>query len=177
MTTRRYETLMTLALMVMLSAGAYAEDPPQPQTPLESVQPSGRIMEFRIRDSQTGYTIPTKVTVRDLVVDHTGSLVDRSPPSSVEGDAFGRGQANLPPGYYFIELSAPGYRNLRTHFALQAGARLAFEAYIDSIGPPEELRDEVVEAQRQPGHVLLHGYVADAVTGTPSPGDPRGRAR
>jgi hypothetical protein len=53
---------------------------------------------------------------------------------------------------------------------LQRCEHLTAQAYIDPISPPEELRDEVVKARRQPGHVLLHGYVADATTGKPLAG-------
>lgn len=142
-----------------------AEVAPNVQTPPKGVQPgSGTIaVSFRMRDGKTGHAIPANVTLRHVEVDRTGSLVDLSPLSAMDSDEFGRAQFNLPPGEHLIEVSAPGYRRMRTHTGLvEAGKTLSMGFELLPVREPEELLPEVVEAQRRPDHFLILGYVVDA---------------
>lgn len=139
-----------------------AEVAPNVQTSPKDVQPGSGTVLFRIRDSKTGHAIPANVTLRHVEVDRTGSLVDRSPLSAMDSNEFGRAQFNLPPGEHLIEVSAPGYRRMRTHTFVTAGKTLSMAFELLPVSEPEELLPEVLAAQVLPGHFLLLGYVVDA---------------
>jgi hypothetical protein len=124
--------------------------------------PSG-IIEFRVRDSTTGYAVRATVTVE-------GTKAGQLGPLSLRTNELGRFRRELPVGPYLVEVSAPGYESLKTQFEIGAVAPLPMTIVLPRQSLPEDLQPEVLDARLSPGHSLVQGYAVNAETGKPLPG-------
>jgi len=121
---------------------------------------------FQVVDSATGYAISSAAVAWGNI---DPSIPDPLPNSS-RADRFGRVRLNLKPGHYAFEMMARGYRRSRTHFEVTPGMNLKVTDNLDSITPPRELQDGLVDARLRPGFDLVHGFVVDALTRQPIEG-------
>jgi len=71
------------------------------QSSIKPDQNSG-VIEYRVRDSETGYAIQATLKYADVEEGWTSSR-------SASTDAHGRIRLELPPAHYLIEVSAPGF--------------------------------------------------------------------
>ncbi len=115
-------------------------------------------MEFRIRDSRTHYAV--KAVTKG----------DGPQPFSLSTDGKGYGKIDLPAGEYRLEISAPGYGALRTHYLVEPAKTTRAGAFLDPQTLPEEESPQVLDRLLRPGYTLLHEYVVDAETGEPLSG-------
>jgi hypothetical protein len=115
-------------------------------------------MQLRVRDSHTHFPVH--------------AVIQGSGPKSfsVATDESGYGTVSLPPGEYQLQISAPDYAPLNTHYAIQPGKTTKAGAFIDPLSLPHEESLEVLDSLARPGHTLLHEYVLDEYTGLPLSG-------
>lgn len=141
--------------------GKEGQTPPTDST--ASPDETTGVIDYRIRDSETGYAV--QATVKYATVEEGWGN-----PRSATTDEHGRIRLELPPAHYLIEISAPGYPPLRTDDQLTAGEHSAGQIMMPPLTPPEELRPEVMERKLFQGYGLWQGYVVDAVTFKPLSG-------
>ena len=123
------------------------------------------LVDFRIRDSNTGYGVAATVTLYPT----QGTGIGPPAPLSLASDAHGRGRYKLPARHYLVEVAAQGYLPQRTYEVIRAGSTLPITAMMSPEHPPEELRKEVLERKCRPGFALVYGFVVDAATLSPLP--------
>lgn len=126
---------------------------------------NGRI-EFQVLDSATGYVVDSAAIKWDAAGESAPSALSRSGISASTGQFV----QELSPSEYAFEISAPGYRPLRTHFGIAAGSVVHANINLDPVDLPTELRDDVVASELRDGYELVHGYVADGETHLPLAG-------
>lgn len=115
-------------------------------------------MHLRVRDSHSHFPV-------HAVIQGWG------PKSfTVSTDSKGYASVTLPPGEYQLQISAPDYASLSTHFPVQTDKTMNSEAFIDPLSLPHEESSEVLGPLERPGYTLLHEYVLDAETGRPLSG-------
>jgi len=123
------------------------------------------LVDFRIRDSNTGYGVAATVTLYPT----QGTGIGPPAPLSLASDAHGRGRYKLRARHYLVEVAAQGYLPQRTYEVIRAGSTLPITAMMSPEHPPEELRKEVLERKCRPGFALVYGFVVDAATLSPLP--------
>jgi hypothetical protein len=90
---------------------------------------------------------------------------------TVTTDAKGYGKVvGLRAGEYGIDLSAPGYELMRTHFTVEDDKATKVGASLHATTVPREESEEVLKPMMRPGYTLDHGYVSDSETGEPIAG-------
>lgn len=114
-------------------------------------------LSLHVRDGITGYNVQASVKLEGpesltLQTDDSGSLT-----------------LSLPAGVYREEVSAPGYKVLRSHTKIRAGSNSPETFMLDPLSPPEEESREAIEARLRQGFTLLHGYVENDNSGNPLP--------
>jgi hypothetical protein len=82
----------------------------------------------------------------------------------------GRFGQELSQSEYAFEISAPGYRPMRTHFGITMGSVVRANINLDPVNLPTELRDDVVASELRDGYELVHGYIVDGETHLPMAG-------
>ena len=122
-------------------------------------------MELRITDARTHHPIPNAV-VKGYPSDSLTTQVFK-----VTTDLTGRAKVvGIPPGEYGLEITAPGFKTMRTDALVEAGKATKTGGQLSTTIIPKEETDEVLKSQYRPGYVLVHQYVSDAETGEPIPG-------
>jgi hypothetical protein len=116
------------------------------------------VLDFQVKDSLTHQPIQASVA---------GSGIQTF---SVSTDSRGDARMTLPSGDYFLEVSAPGYASLRTHYAVENGKNTLGGAYLDPKTIPSEEARDVLDPLLKADYTLLHEYVVDAKTGDPISG-------
>lgn len=104
-------------------------------------------LNIAVNDSATHYAIPALVKV------------DGPEIFTVPTDEFGRLKRAVPPGEYRFEVSAPGYKNMKSHTTVESGKTAAMIFMLDPANPPEEER--LLESRLRPGFSLVHGYATE----------------
>ena len=125
--------------------------------PLAFAGDSGTI-QLRVRDSHTHFPVRAIIKGYGLT------------SFSVTTDAKGYGSVVLPTGEYQLEISAPGYATLSTHYPVEPGKTTTAGAFLDPLALPKAESPAVLDPMLRPGHTLLHEYVLDAETGRPLSG-------
>lgn len=109
---------------------------------------SGSI-NITVRDSVTGQRLPASLT--SVANDGTVSRTDAA--SDGKGTVAAKGRTD-------IEVSAPGYRTIRSYFAVD-GNSLDVTVYLDPIDVPIAMRSETIAAESRQGMTLIHGHIFD----------------
>ena len=78
---------------------------------------------------------------------------------SVYTDEAGRLNRELAPGEYRIEVSAPGYKDLKSRATIEAGKTNFWGFMLTPLDPPEE--EKLVPSRLRPGFTLIHSYAID----------------
>lgn len=157
----RWSPYFGLMLSIVSSSASWGQQPKQ-----STVLNNNGGIAFRILDSATGYVVPFATIKWDAVGNSVpATLFHAGIPSS-----HGRFMQELSPGEYAFEISAPGYRALRTHFAIAASSVVHSNINLDPINAPRELRDDVVASELLDGYDLIHGYIVDGETHLPLAG-------
>lgn len=126
---------------------------------------NGRI-DFHVLDVATGYAIRSATIKWGLVTP------SRTPELSHSGSFTSGGHFvhELSPGEYVFEISAPGYKSMRSHIGVVQDAVAPADINLDPISPPEELREDAVNSELRSGLELVQGYISDSVTHRPIAG-------
>lgn len=117
-----------------------------PETP----QAASDDLQITLRDSVTGKRVQGRISF-------TG--VDAS-PASIVTDVAGRGSFHLATGFNDLEVAAPGYHALNTHFEAGQSA-LGITVWLDPKEIPREMRPSVIESNLRPGSTLIYGHIID----------------
>jgi len=122
--------------------------------------PDTGVISFRARDFETGFSVPATFVVQ-------GAEQGRYPPHTFSSDEFGRLRLPLTAGYYLYEVSAPGYKPLRSYFQIAPAFPQNQDDMLDPISPPEEEQMGMIDSKLRPGYTLIYGYISDSKTGKP----------
>jgi len=120
-------------------------------------------IDFQILDGATGFGVPSATIKWGQIGQRSISPLSQSAVSSAEGKL----PLQLSPGEYAFEISAPGYKLMRTHFGATSGSLASDSIHLDPVVPPEELRESTVDSELREGMELDHGFVTDALTHRP----------
>jgi len=120
-------------------------------------------IDFQILDSATGFGVPSATIKWGQIGQRSISPLSQSSVSSSEGKL----PLQLSPGGYAFEISAPGYKPMRTHYPVTLGSVVPLNVNLDRVVPPEELRETTVDSELRKGMELDHGFVTDALTHRP----------
>lgn len=132
---------------------------------VSSLSAASGSMALRITDARTHHPIP------NALIKGYASESLTTEAFKVTTDPAGRAKVvGLPTGEYGLEITAPGFRTMRTDALVEAGKATKAGGQLDTTTEPEEESDAVLKSQYRPGYVLLHEYVSDAETGEPIPG-------
>ena len=112
--------------------------------------------QITLRDSVTGKRVQGQITF---------AAADGAFPA-VGTDEAGRGGFRLAAGVNELQITAPGYARLYTHF--DGGQSLDVTVWLDPQGVPVEMRPETIALRVQPRMTLIHGHVFDE-NGQPLP--------
>ncbi len=125
-------------------------------------QPAARtgLIEFRMRDFETGYSVPATVSYADLEAGWVN-------PLTVSTDEYGGVRLELAPATYLFEITAPGFKRLRMYLIIVPGKTQASKVMLSPETPPQELLPNVLNPKLRPGYTLVSGYVVDSITGKP----------
>lgn len=115
-------------------------------------------INFRVRDSRSHRAV-------QAVIKSEGPE-----PFTVTTDDRGRTKRQTPVGEYRLEISAFGYKTLRTYVVVESGKTANTGVYLDSKTVPDEESTATLNPLLRPGYTLLHEYVTDAETGEPISG-------
>jgi hypothetical protein len=151
-----------LVLSIVTSSASLGQQPKQSAL----LNNSGNI-NFQVLDSATGYVVPSARIKWDAVV---GQSVPSALSHSGISSSNGQFAQELSPSEYAFEISAQGYRPLRTHFGITMGSVVRANINIDPVNLPTELRDDVVASELRDGYELVHGYVVDGEAHLPMAG-------
>ena len=121
-----------------------------------------------------GWTVEAReftVTLRDSVTGKrvSGTVTDVSEGVNVRSfltDAAGKGSFQLADGRNDLEIEAPGYNSLKTHFD-GGDAGLDVTIWLDPVALPNEMRPAAIESRLQNGSTLIHGHLTDSESGRP----------
>lgn len=113
-----------------------------------------------------------QITVRDVST-HFAVQADvhfHGPENlTVQADTEGHLKPRLAPGEYQMEISAPGYKAMKTHYRVSAGRnQMGIEVEPESL--PASENAAVIRSQIRPGFTLFHGFTVDEHTGHPISG-------
>jgi len=128
-----------------------------------SVSGESGSVDYQILDSTTGYSVGPATIAWGVIGQSSSIALSHSGVSSQNG----RFVQQLPPGEYAFEISAPGYKPMRTHSDVTPGSTDRANIDLDPITPPLELREEAVKSELRDGMELVHGYVANELTHRP----------
>jgi hypothetical protein len=148
---------MVLALGLVVSSDiAHAQQPAS----------SGRIMyPLVIRDSNTGAAISNATVSPENVVDTAPKHLQTNGVSSSNGHV----ELAISPGQYAVEITAPGYKRMRTVITAAPGMILTTHfIMLDPVVPPSELLE--LNKRVSPGYSIAGGYVMDSNTYHPIAG-------
>jgi hypothetical protein len=120
-------------------------------------------IDFQILDSATGFGVPSATIKWGRIGQRSISPLSQSAMSSSEGKL----PLQLSPGQYAFEISAPGYKPMRTYYGATSGSVADLNIDLDPVVPPEELRKTTVDGELREGMELDHGFVTDALTHRP----------
>lgn len=141
-TVRRLRTISISVIPVLLlgaSMLAFAQAPAKPA--------DRGTLRIVVRDVTTHYAVRAQIKL------------DGPQSFSRETDDAGSLQLPLPRGEYQMEITAPGYRDMRTHATVEPGNTWPIGIMLDPVNPPEE--EESREAKLKPDFTLLYGYAVD----------------
>ena len=116
------------------------------------------ILQLEVRDAVTHYAVQSRISLEG-----PKQLFAQTDPN-------GRVHLTLAPGEYRIEVSATGYKALRTHSKVALGRNLPLTIMLDRESPPDEERPDIIAQNVRPGFTLLHGFVVDSDSGKPLSG-------
>jgi hypothetical protein len=110
-------------------------------------------LDVKVRDGATGYAVP--------------ALVKGDGPElfSTLADKAGHLRQAMAPGVYRLEVSAPDYKDAKSHTTIEGGKTVWMTFMLDPMNPPEEER--LLESRLREGFTLIHGYAVDKETGQP----------
>ncbi len=140
-----------------LPAGAQARTP--------EAKPAGGlgIVTIRVVDFETGFSVPASVYIK-------GAEDGQYAPRTFSTDDYGRLRLELQSGFYLYEVSAPGYKPLRSYTEAAPGFPQPQEPNLNPLTLPEELRAGLINSKLRPGYTLVYGYISDSVMGRPLAG-------
>ena len=120
-------------------------------------------IDFQVLDSATGYAVGyAKISWAPAKELPLSTL-----PYFQVSSSNGRIAEHLSPGEYVFEISASGYKPLRTHFSVTPGVVVHSNINLDPVSRPPELRKDVISSELRNGIELVHGYVVDGLTYKP----------
>jgi Tol biopolymer transport system component len=150
--------LHLLWLSTYLAIASVAQQNPQAAKPTQDRQPK--------TDTRTQKTIPGAAILRVFVRDvdthyavHAKVKLEGSQSLTAETDNTGSLNVSLHPGQYRMEISAPGYRNMRSSTVTQAGKSSSMFIMLDPLTRPEE--EQLLGSKLRSGLTLFHGYAVD----------------
>lgn len=100
-----------------------------------------------IRDADTHYAVHAQVSL------------EGPESASFAADDTGNIQASLPAGQYRVEITANGYKPMRTRTAVQSGTTSSIGIMLDPVTPPQE--EQSLQSSLEPGLTILHGYAVN----------------
>jgi len=105
------------------------------------------VLQITVRDVETHYAVQAKITFA-------------GPESlTAQTDDTGRLQVSLPEGEYRLEVSAAGYRGMKTRASVQTTGTLPGGIMLDPLVPPEE--EQSLESELRSGFTFIHGYATN----------------
>lgn len=123
-------------------------------------------VEFTVIDVSTGYAVKSAT----LAWGEIGDSIPAPLPESASSNQTGKLTHSFKPGSYALEINAPGYRRMRTYFAVTSNSRLSLGINLDRVDPPKELDEEELSHKLHANESLLIGYVVDSSTRAPIAG-------
>lgn len=117
-------------------------------------------LQIRCQDSFTGHPVSARIDITDR---------EGATKRQFVIDSACLGELELPSSRYDFDLSAAGYRGVKTSFELEAGRNLPVTIWFDAIETPSELNPDEIEGIIGNGYGILHGYIHDVVDGLPIP--------
>jgi Stage II sporulation protein len=152
-----------LVLAVVLSSGlVVSSDLSHAQQPAFSGQISYPLV---IRDSNTGAAISNAIIRTENVVDTAPKDLQTNGMSRSDGHV----ELAISPGQYAVEITAPGYKRMRTVITASPGMTLTTHfIMLDPVAPPSELLE--LNKRVRPGYSIVGGYVLDSKTYHPIAG-------
>jgi hypothetical protein len=119
-------------------------------------------VNLRFRDAITGHALAPRVAIVNL---RTGESLT-IPAVSVDG----RLHLLLSPGEYAVSASIQGYDTIGMTLSVADVPLPPYELYLDPLVPPKEVTTEFLQSLRQPGQMVVVGFVTDEQSGQPIEG-------
>jgi hypothetical protein len=119
-------------------------------------------VNLRFRDAITGHALAPRVAIVNL---RTGESLT-IPAVSVDG----RLHLLLSPGEYAVSASMQGYDTIGMTLSVADVPLPPYELYLDPLVPPKEVTTEFLQSLRQPGQMVVVGFVTDEQSGQPIEG-------
>jgi len=104
-------------------------------------------MIFAVNDESTHYGVPALVKINGPEV------------FAVYADETGLLKRELSPGDYLLEVTAPGYKDMKDKITIRDGKTNAFGFMLTPLNSPEE--DKLISSRVRTGFTLIHGYTLD----------------
>ncbi len=104
-------------------------------------------MIFAVNDESTHYGVPALVKINGPEV------------FAVYADETGLLKRELAPGDYLLEVTAPGYKDMKDKITIRDGKTNAFGFMLTPLNSPEE--DKLISSRVRTGFTLIHGYTLD----------------
>ena len=151
------QQVLWIALCVFLAVNTAATQSVASESESAETVPRTGTVTLAARDAQTGYSVPATVSY--------GRMEGDFPlPFRARADNEGRIRLTLPLGTYLFEICAPGHQSMRSYQPVGAGGMIF---HMDPTEPPQEMREDILNAQLRPGYAMLFGYVVDDLSAKP----------